>query len=299
MYAKSTLPFLLLVCIGCLGCRSSSTDVVALSEHYGRGDVLRVVILEQGAGRVELGTGWSDGATGTSRVLLLPVSAKEAGRLIASVGALAGTSSICDPANEFEAEFAMQSNLVLQCRQRGRERRIVTGSHKISSFRVVGGLVEEVEAVGNVGLARAIDAFQRAGDLATQGDEDAAIRVYGHAVQWFITWCHARIDRYGLGEYEPFLVEVPIPNRAIEITGDAFDLTRPMLSGLEPKYNQFAIAALRSTWEELTRDYVSFSVSGETTTVSIRTDFITGGRSRAPTTIPSCLLAHLRGEFGG
>jgi hypothetical protein len=154
------------------------------------GEDIRILLTVQGAARIDFGT--AEGGAGRICTVLIPTNAKEVDRLVRSVDGLLAASAITPLTQPKRAPRSIR--VLLGSRRAGRTCYVCTSV----TFRnhVLDGLMEEIEVVALLELAKAAHAYDEAERWTRHGDYIRAVGKYQQAIAAFHSWASSRLHRY-------------------------------------------------------------------------------------------------------
>lgn len=169
--------------------------------------------------------------------------------------------------------------------------------HKRGGDRLSEGIVREVEEVGHVRLAEALDWHDAAEAFWAKGDEARAVEAFGHAARAFRGWEKAFVHRYYVGGiWEP---ELSVGR--YEIDGNVHAVSGPMPEpaewirelGLTPSV---AVEIARRRWPDLLARDVRVAGDGGAAVVTFDAGLANTADSGMPAAMPPGLAAGLRSK---
>lgn len=194
----------------------------------------RLLLTVEGAARIDFRL--RAGQRQRASTVLVPTDGKEVERLVGAVNALIESGAAKPVTTWLDAFIGSESpspvpvrepvsqsqGVVIRCRKGGRDRVVRMGRFEEDYNFVWEGVRKEIEAVGLLELARAVDAYQDAQLRGKDGDRGGAVDQYDRALKVFMTWAWSRCDRYGPTVlFEPRVaLSVQVPgsdNRRFEI----------------------------------------------------------------------------------
>ena len=158
-------------------------DNVELIRSGGDREV-RVVLSSAGAARIDFKRAADHGFS--SRTILVPIDdPKKVVRIAKTITALTDTS-----VDVVEAQWSGGGSLVINCRAEGdnKVRTVRMRQPDLTVNPVWKGVIEEIEIAGSVGLAAAIDEFERGESSLAKGEREQAVDAYQRAVTAFHEW---------------------------------------------------------------------------------------------------------------
>jgi hypothetical protein len=197
--------------------------------------------------------------------VLLPASAEEVTRLARVVATIDGPS-ITSSLRQTKVRIPPGIGGELSVREDEQTRILQIANLQRKMSHVVDGISQEVETVGLVALAIAIDERRTAERLVAMGGIDGAIRYYGLSVHDLAQWSTDFGKRYGILS-ESFLSEASgLAIYPIWLTDRAAEHAIESMRSHPPDPNQVAIQALRESWHELSSG-IAFSETADVTIV--------------------------------
>ena len=246
MKKKASISTMLLAVLS-LGCASAQTEkwqhgnVLELTLHN-ISDTETIVLNSRGVSRVDI----QDKVGGLRRSYVLPTNPAEVERVTQDVAVMLESRAERDPI--VWPYYVGPKKITIRCRGRKRGETAKLESPMLIHDLAVKGLVQEIETVGMLELARALDWRYTAETCLKEGDTSTAIRVYQEAISVFREWADVRCGRYGAGIFKP---EVGMEFRYQGSDGNWITVRGGWcqkvmeLSGITPEW---AIKALQHGW---------------------------------------------------
>jgi hypothetical protein len=307
----------------------TNTDGPDLLEYvlYGDYEDRRLLLTAKGAARIDFRRG--AGEHRRVSTVLAPTEGKEVERVVGVVDALIesdsarsvtvwfdalmesmGASRVApsEPAQELGDSLKgapASGDTMIRCRKAGHERVVWTNRFAEDQNFVWEGVRKEIEAVGLLELATAVDAYEDAQVRTKEGDREAAVEQYDKAVKAFMAWASSRCGRYGPGMiFEPNVtLSVQVPGRKdqwfeIHVSPERSMETIMKFSELGQGWVQeTALELLPRAWQKCICG-MALSRSGEAIVVAFPEPVVPQGWTwgLVVTTIPSELVEYLKAE---
>ena len=153
-----------------------------------------MVLSSAGAARIDFKKAADHGFS--SHTVLVPIDSlgdpKRVNRIAKTIAALTDAS-----VDVVEAHGSARESLVIHCRREGdsKVRTVRMREADLAVNPVWKGVIEEIEIAGCVGMAAAIDEFERGEAALAKGEREQAVDAYQRTVTAFDTWAKARLLR--------------------------------------------------------------------------------------------------------
>jgi hypothetical protein len=248
---------------GCINQHAISKQTYKSVEYVRSGQKpLHVFLLPAGASRVDI---YGDVKMNSGcHSILFPASSTELRRLFATLRARIDEQST--PVVYSGLRAVPFDEVSIHCHSPAGNHTIELSGVDQATDYVAHGVRHELEAVGYVGLALAIDAY----DIASSArDEDESILGIDRAIRMLVKWQQEYVTRYGI-IYEPMPNEVIFPPyRGLALFGSGYELWK---SSINPRGTRLMIQALQLSWKHLT-GWISVQRVGSVDVVSFTRPF--------------------------
>jgi hypothetical protein len=286
------LSFLLTLIVFAVGCGHNAPPTAQkvepdYLEYYNSSDRSRIVLLPEGGARFDYIR--RDDATKTLRTVLIPTSPPFVDRLLRVVATIDGRA-LSEPLLFNEMRLSPEPHRELRFSYHGKRQVLPIPAQQAFVFPICFGVINEINRDSGAALGQAIEYYDWAAELESNGNLSEAIQKLNTANQHASEWRNEVPKGLFIDDFEMRFVD--FGNYNVEMTASAAGSTAEMLRQKPKDVERAVLAGLKNTWDSAVGNTTTISRKGTVDVVSFsQRDMHIFASGRAASVTPEVLSA--------